>query len=552
MVDEPRWLFWLVLLVVLVVLVSFSDKPFFIDDPLFLRAAEQIQKHPGDFYGFKVNWWRSATPMVENFFNPPFACYYLAAAAAIAGWSERSLHLAFLIPVILVVPGIYQLARRHCRRPALAAGISVLNPIFLLCASTLMCDTWLMAFWVWSVVVFEKALDGRRLSLFILSGALAGMAYLTKFPGIALVGLLLAYGVLKERRFGRWVLAPSVPVVFALAYELITWRVYGVPHFIHATFYSGGEAMRQLWWTKTLVGLNFLGGGFPIVLLFSAWLWRPFHWGAFASLVLALVVVIPHVPAFSAVVGEEQGSNWWVIGQASIWIGSVVMLSCVAGACLLRDRSPASWMLVLWFFGVLIFAVFLNWTVNGRSLLPLLPAAGILLVRALDALSGPPSKHGPVLALPLLPAVVISIFLLDADTKVARSDRENALKLHAKYAAPGRVVWFEGHWGFQYYLEQLGARPLDLARPEIAPGDVLLVPNYGPAVETPDLKVFELIHAREYLPNRRLTTVNLPAGACFYASARGPFPFVFRRLTPEQCFVFRLRQAPASDGLKRD
>jgi hypothetical protein len=42
--------------VTLAILLPFIGKPLHIDDPVFLWCARQIQSHPFDFYGFKVNW----------------------------------------------------------------------------------------------------------------------------------------------------------------------------------------------------------------------------------------------------------------------------------------------------------------------------------------------------------------------------------------------------------------------------------------------------------------------------------------------------------------
>src|SRR6266498_903791 len=75
--------------------VPFADKAFHIDDTLFLRAAQQIQKHPGDFYGFSINWYGKTQPMTETFENPPLACYYLAGTSSVLGWNETALHLSF-------------------------------------------------------------------------------------------------------------------------------------------------------------------------------------------------------------------------------------------------------------------------------------------------------------------------------------------------------------------------------------------------------------------------------------------------------------------------
>ena len=75
-----RPLAWL-LLITLGCLLPFIGKPFHLDDPLFLRAAAQIQQHPADFYGFTMNWLGTPLPMVKDFDNPPLTCYYLALAA---------------------------------------------------------------------------------------------------------------------------------------------------------------------------------------------------------------------------------------------------------------------------------------------------------------------------------------------------------------------------------------------------------------------------------------------------------------------------------------
>jgi hypothetical protein len=80
---------------VFICLAPFANKAFHIDDTLFLRVAEQIQNHPFDFYGFKMNWYGATRPMVENFDNPPLACYYISVVATIAGWGELGCILAF-------------------------------------------------------------------------------------------------------------------------------------------------------------------------------------------------------------------------------------------------------------------------------------------------------------------------------------------------------------------------------------------------------------------------------------------------------------------------
>src|SRR5690349_3737829 len=73
-------------------LLPFLDKPFHLDDPVFLWVADQIRQQPLDPYGFEANWYGVAKPMHEMNKNPPLAGYYIAAVDATVGRrSERAL-----------------------------------------------------------------------------------------------------------------------------------------------------------------------------------------------------------------------------------------------------------------------------------------------------------------------------------------------------------------------------------------------------------------------------------------------------------------------------
>src|SRR5450631_4002108 len=110
---------WVLTVAVLVMLVPFLNKPFNIDDPLFIWSARQIHAHPANPYGFSVNWYGKAMPMWVVTKNPPLACYYLAGAAAVFGWSEFALHAAFLLPALAAILGTHRLARQFCHQPML-------------------------------------------------------------------------------------------------------------------------------------------------------------------------------------------------------------------------------------------------------------------------------------------------------------------------------------------------------------------------------------------------------------------------------------------------
>ena len=101
---------WVLVALTLLCLLPFSAKAFHIDDPVYLWTAKQIVEHPLNPYGFDINWSNTSLPMWEATPNPPFVCYYAALVGRIAGWSERALHLGFLLPALAAVLGTYRLA----------------------------------------------------------------------------------------------------------------------------------------------------------------------------------------------------------------------------------------------------------------------------------------------------------------------------------------------------------------------------------------------------------------------------------------------------------
>jgi len=533
-----------VLIITFGCLLPFVGKPFHIDDPLFLRAAAQIQQHPADFYGFTMNWLGTPLPMVKDFDNPPLTCYYIALVVAVFGWSEPALHLAFLLPALAAAGGIFSLARRFTRHPLWAALSAVLTPVFLISATTLMCDVMCLAFWVWAVVTFEKGLERNRWKWLLTAGLLAGLATLTKFTGLALVPLLAFYGFARQRRFGRWLAALFITVLFAAGYEWITRRLYGQGMLLAAgTFASEDRSGAQGGlWEKALIGLGFLGGCFLPVLFYLPMIWSR------RLATLGLVLLVPCVamlfwqPHFKPLLVQNGHLRPGMFLEVAGLLAGGILILLLAGADFWHRRDADSMLLVLWVLGLVTFAVVLNWTINGRSLLPALPAVGILLARRLDN-RGPQSQpiHRAWLVVPALLAAALSLKLTQADARLADTNRLAAQQLWVQYHTPGNTVWFEGHWGFQYYLEKQGGKAIDLNDPKKASGDILIVPANASNLYEPPMELVNLVAKVDYLPDAHAAIMNNLAGAGFYASVHGPLPFVIGRIEPDRFYVFRYK-----------
>ena len=142
----------------------------------------------------------------------------------------------------------------------------------------------------------------------------------------------------------------------------------------------------------------------------------------------------------------------------------------VAGAALLllaaqdwRERKTAdSLLLLLWVAGTYVFACAVNWTVSGRTILPMLPAVSLLLIRRLELRNWLDGRNilGRLWG-PLAISVALALLAAWADYRLADSARTVAANIRRQVGAAPGGLWFEGHWGFQYYMQQQGAKPLD-------------------------------------------------------------------------------------------
>jgi hypothetical protein len=100
-------------------------------------------------------------------------------------------------------------------------------------------------------------------------------------------------------------------------------------------------------------------------------------------------------------------------------------------------------------------------------------------------------------------------------------------------------VWFQSHWGFQFYMQKWKAKPLVQDAP-IHSGDLMIIPSNNAdylAVPQPVDPVVEI--SRPIMP--WIATFAPGTGAGFYSSVRGPVPWAFARTAPAHFEVFKFR-----------
>jgi hypothetical protein len=168
----------------------------------------------------------------------------------------------------------------------------------------------------------------------------------------------------------------------------------------------------------------------------------------------------------------------------------------------------------------------------------MVPAVGILLVRRLELKFPLDTNLWPRRAIVSLSCGALIAFLVTrADFLFAVAVRESAQQTNSKFARGPERFWFQGHWGFQYYMDSLGALALDAEHTALQRGDLIATPqnnvNFSPLGS-------DLVVLREIITvagPRWMTTMSGEVGAGFYASLRGPLPFAFGLVPPERVVV---------------
>ncbi|MGH7979386.1 MAG: glycosyltransferase family 39 protein [Limisphaerales bacterium] len=528
-------------LLTICVSVPFLDKPFNIDDPLFIWTAHQIQAHPFDPYGFKVVWGWGRGPMWLMSDNPPLTSYYIAAATLIVGWSEVALHLVFLLPTLAVILGMLRLARIFSAPPGVAALATLFTPGFLISSTTVMSDMPMLALWVWAIIFWIDGMEENRLVKLGESAVLVALAELTKYYGMCLVPLLVAYSIAARKRVGLELAFLLIPIAVLCAYQYATRRLYGMNLVSDVANFSLGKSLATVAsGDSCLKTLTFIGGCFATILFFAPLLWKKqaaLIWPIILLTVCAifwdstLLAKYP-IPGYLRRSAEIQSALWASAGASAVALTVLEMLA---------RRDAKTLMLLLWVCGTFVFTAFCNWTIDARSILPMAPALGLLIAQRLKRnFEGSPFCRPAFLAC-IAASAAFAIYATEADCLLAVAIRQNVRAIYEDYGPNLMGLHFEGHWGFQYYMSNLGASPLDYRHDKLKAGDLVAIPFNNTNILPPARGKGVLLRIYSEPGPPLLTTVSPILGAGFYASVIGPLPFVVGPVPRETVAIYSLR-----------
>jgi hypothetical protein len=375
---------------------------------------------------------------------------------------------------------------------------------------------------------------------------------------VALIPLLFAYAAYRQRRIASWARYLLIPVVAVVAYQLWTKGLYGRGLFLDAAdFASGKRAGAHIsLFGGTLVGLSFVGGCMLPAVTLAPLIWsrKQILLTALASAMGAVAILAGWVEIGNRVGGEEAIMS---LQQHLLLVGSQLTLCIAGGVCVLAlsisdfktRRDANSLLLLLWVLGTFLFTALLNYAVNARSVLPLLPAAGILLARRFEADQLiPMSQLKRRIAAALAVSGTLASWVTIVDMQLANSARTAVGKIYEKVRESSRKVWFEGHWGFQYYMQSRGALPVDFGHQAISPGDIVVIPEnnvYLAKLAPETVARTETIVLRAPMG---ASTMSWPLGAGLYSSYWGPMPFVFGPVPVEHYTIYQIGTQGEKEG----
>jgi hypothetical protein len=487
-------------------LVPFLDKPFTIDDPLFLHEAKHAlvdPLHPADFEQV----WNSGDrlKLSQYLLGGTLPAYVLAPVAAWGG-REWMAHLYQFLPLCgMIVAGVSVARRLGCdSRQAGSVGLLIAaNPVTLAMAATCMPDVMATAFALGAMDRLLAYREGGRALPGVVGAFLFAAAVLCRATTLAILAAGALFGV---REFKR---KPEGPVPNGDRLSN-TPNPKADPQLTECVRDSGWQAKtpanparRQLFQANHF---ELLSAIWPLALaalliVFFGWLTRGESGslrGAFHTL-----TALRNVPrnlvgffCFQSLAGPvllyALLSRTWKFAAVVAAIGTVgITLSLIfsspnltqyavpaalglcfilAGAWLLRG-VPYALPLGVWLGSGLVALPYVH--MAAKYLLPGVPAAALLIV--LHAASVRQPRWPLTLALLVAIGWTTGALIITGDATLAGSARAAVQRIIVPRLHRGLNVWAAGQWAFLGYAEDAGARALANTPPFPQPGDFIVV-----------------------------------------------------------------------------
>jgi hypothetical protein len=484
-------------------------KPVCLDDALYYYRARQVAARPLDPYGFNIFWNDRPEPAIQVL-APPLFPYYWAPAIRLFG-EQPVLWKLWLLPLaLLLVFSLYALCQRFAPGHELwLTCATIISPVFLP-GFNLMLEVPVAALSLLALNLFLRACDRESFALASLAGLISGLAMETKYTAFITVGVMLVYAIIFKRlRLG--LLAATLAALVFIAIEGLTALRYGHSHFLYQSgFYGSVNPLKKyIYLAGPLVTLTgALAPGLALLGWTALKVRRRFIVAA-AVVVVCGYLSLAFLPAQYQVftrdlrTGEERltlarllfsifGIATWGTLVTVIWRLCALSLDWQSYFKRWRDYRIE-----------LFLSVWLLLEIAGYFALSPIPAArrlpGILIVATLlvgrlASQTCCSSECRRLLYGALVGSMVLGLLYYVVDLRDAATEKiavERAAQKVAELGAArqrresdGGSIWYVGRWGFQYYAERLGMKPVVPDESKFQDGDWLVISD-GPYFPQP-------------------------------------------------------------------
>jgi hypothetical protein len=519
-------------------LVPFFGKAFTIDDTLFLKQAQHLLTDPLHPTAFDTVWTEKPAPlrMSEIMASGPTMAYLLV-PTVLAGGAEWVAHLTQLLLFVGGVVATTSLALRLGLDERGARTVALLlaaTPAAIAMASSAMPDIAAMTF---AAVGLERLLawrDTQRWSAGLAAAVALAIAALARSHVLLLlpVGAFMLPGEPFSWRRWRemsallWLPLVAVPFLYLLA-AVIVRDPHGPSTVLAATLtYSDSSFLAA----NSVAFVTHWSFVIPLTLPWMLVRWRR---------VLRSPLLYLTAPAIWLVLNSQQPASRLVLVTIAGSLAAAVLGDIFIDAWKRRDSTQLALGLAL----LAPLPVGLYQHLPSKYLLIAAPAAAILVARLVCR--AVPAVAWRVLVAAVPAGAILGLLIVNADAAFADLGRRAARELIATQTAQGYTVWFAGHWGFQWYAEQAGAKALTQHGPGPRPGDLIVSSQnaLGGIVEMfqPRALIRSIADDR---PGGRI--MSKQAGAGFYSNAWGYLPWVWSDAVLDRYTLWRMDAFEAS------
>jgi hypothetical protein len=224
--SRNRWP-WVALILAAVVLLPFVQKAYTIDDPVFLREAQNVLNDPLHPSAFEMVWASDRHLRASEFLPGGPGIAYMLVPLAVAGWREWAGHFLMLVYFGIAIVATAALARRFGLSPwaqQAAALLTASAPVALGMTGTMMPDIPAMMFAVLGMERFMAWTQGHRRRSGILAALFLALAVLCRINLLVLLAIA-GYYALRQSWVARRDWSNVLPVAVAGGLALLGFLV---------------------------------------------------------------------------------------------------------------------------------------------------------------------------------------------------------------------------------------------------------------------------------------------------------------------------------------